>query len=127
MPAVQARFEMATAYLLMADHAGARTVLDEVDVILRRVPDLGPLAEQADSMRPLLGSPGRDVPGFSALSAAELRILPLMATHLTFPEMATRQFLSPHTVKSHAMSIYRKLDARSRTQAVERAREVGLL
>jgi len=36
-------------------------------------------------------------------------------------------FLSPHTVKSQAMSLYRKLGASSRSQAVTRARDIGLL
>ena len=61
------------------------------------------------------------------LIAAELRLLPLLATHLSFPEIATELFLSRHTVKSQATSIYRKLGATSRNQAVTRARELGLL
>jgi ATP/maltotriose-dependent transcriptional regulator MalT len=36
-------------------------------------------------------------------------------------------YLSPHTVKSHVVSIYRKLDASSRREAVERSRALGLL
>jgi LuxR family maltose regulon positive regulatory protein len=36
-------------------------------------------------------------------------------------------FLSPHTIKSQAVSIYRKLGAASRSQAVTRSRELGLL
>jgi DNA-binding NarL/FixJ family response regulator len=41
-------------------------------------------------------------PGASALTAAELRLLPLLSTHLSFPEIAAELFLSPHTVKSQA-------------------------
>jgi LuxR family maltose regulon positive regulatory protein len=67
------------------------------------------------------------VPGASALTIAELRILPLLATHLSFPEIGAEMFLSPHTVKSQAMSLYRKLGASSRSQAVTRARDIGLL
>ena len=66
-------------------------------------------------------------PGASPLTAAELRVLPLLATHLSFPEIGAEMFLSPHTVKSQAMSIYRKLGASSRHQAVTRSRELGLL
>ena len=54
-------------------------------------------------------------------------MLPLLTTHLTFREIGTRLYLSHHTVKSHAISIYRKLDVTSRGAAVERARDVGLL
>jgi LuxR family transcriptional regulator, maltose regulon positive regulatory protein len=67
------------------------------------------------------------VPGASALTIAELRILPMLATHLSFPEIGAEMFLSPHTVKSQAMSLYRKLGASSRSQAVTRARDIGLL
>ena len=51
----------------------------------------------------------------------------MLATHLSFPEIGAEMFLSPHTVKSQAMSIYRKLGASSRSQAVTRSRELGLL
>ena len=66
-------------------------------------------------------------PGASALTGAELRLLPLLSTHLSFPEIAGEFFLSPNTIKSQAMSIYQKLGASSRSQAVARSRELGLL
>ena len=65
--------------------------------------------------------------GASFLTAAELRVLPMLATHLSFPEIAAQMFVSPHTVKSQAVSLYRKLGASSRSQAVARSRELGLL
>jgi len=58
---------------------------------------------------------------------AELRLLPLLCTHLTVPEIATELVLSPHTIKSRMKSIYRKLDATTRHQAVTRARELELI
>ena len=67
------------------------------------------------------------VPGSSALTAAELRLLPMLPTHLSFPEIAAEMSLSPHTVKSQAFSIYRKLGVSSRSQAVTRSRKLGLL
>ena len=54
-------------------------------------------------------------------------MLPLLATHLSFPEIAAELTLSPHTIKSQMKSIYRKLGASSRHEAVTRARELGLL
>jgi DNA-binding CsgD family transcriptional regulator len=65
--------------------------------------------------------------GASALTAAELRLLPLLATHLSFPEIAAQLYLSRNTVKSHTNSIYRKLGTSSRSQAVSRLRDLGLL
>ena len=61
------------------------------------------------------------------MTAAELRLLPLLTTHLSFPEIAAEMFVSRNTVKSQVLSIYRKLDSSSRNQAVTRARELGLL
>ena len=62
-----------------------------------------------------------------SLTGAELRLLPFLATHLMFPEIASRLFISRNTVKTEAVSIYRKLGVSSRSEAIERAVEVGLL
>jgi DNA-binding CsgD family transcriptional regulator len=70
---------------------------------------------------------GASIPGASALTAAELRLLPLLATHLSVPEIAGELFLSPHTIKSQMKSIYRKLGSSTRTQTITRARELHLL
>ena len=51
----------------------------------------------------------------------------MLSTHLSLPEIAGEMFLSPNTVKSQAISIYRKLGAFSRSQTVARSRELGLL
>jgi len=69
----------------------------------------------------------RDGAWAMSLTGAELRLLPYLATHLSFPEIATRLFISRNTVKTEAVSIYRKLGPSSRSQAIERAFEVGLL
>jgi LuxR family maltose regulon positive regulatory protein len=61
------------------------------------------------------------------VTAAELRLLPLLSTHLSAPEIAGELFLSLHTIKSQMRSIYRKLEVTSRNQAITRARELGLL
>ena len=126
--AVQARIELARAHLALSDPVGAWTLMREVDELLRCRPDLGSLAGEAEAFRARLSEehdPG--VPGISALTAAELRLLPTLASHLSFPQIAAEMFLSPHTVKSEAISIYRKLRVSSRAQAVARSRELGLL
>jgi LuxR family transcriptional regulator, maltose regulon positive regulatory protein len=51
----------------------------------------------------------------------------LLATHLSVPEIAEEMFVSRNTVKSHTSSIYGKLGTSSRSQAVSRLRELGLL
>lgn len=126
--AVQTRIELARVHLVLADQAGARTLMREIDDLLRRRPGLGTLAGEAEALRAQLSKErGSSLPGASALTAAELRLLPLLSTHLSFPEIADEIFLSRHTIKSEAMSIYRKLGASSRSQAVARSRELGLL
>ena len=125
--AVQTRLELARAFLALADAGGAATMLRETEAVLRRRPDLGTLPAQVDELRDSLKTMHAQAPGASTLTEAELRLLPHLATHLSFREIGERLFLSRHTVKSHAMAIYRKLNISSRNAAVERARELGLL
>ena len=63
----------------------------------------------------------------TTLTTAELRLLPLLTTHLSFREIAERLFVSRNTVKTQAISVYRKLDASSRSDAIARAVELGLV
>jgi LuxR family maltose regulon positive regulatory protein len=126
--AVQARIELARVHVALADPAGARTLIREIDEILRCRPDLGILVGQARQLRAdLTRELGHSLPGASALTAAELRVLPLLATHLSYPEIAAELSVSPNTIKSQAYSLFRKLGASSRSQAVARSRELALL
>jgi LuxR family transcriptional regulator, maltose regulon positive regulatory protein len=126
--AVQARIELARVHFALADPEGARTLMREVDELLRRRPDLGTLAREAETLRARLAKErGSSALGASTLTAAELRLLPLLSTHLSMPEIAGELFLSRNTIKSQAISIYRKLGTSSRNQAVTRSRELGLL
>jgi LuxR family maltose regulon positive regulatory protein len=61
------------------------------------------------------------------LSDSELAVLQLLPTELSNREIGEELFVSVNTVKTHVRSIYAKLRARSREQAVGRAREIGLL
>src|SRR6516225_1259427 len=99
--AVQARIEMTRVYLALADLAGARTLMQEADDLLGRRPGLGTLVGEAQALRTQIATVrGSGAPGASALTAAELRLLPLLSTHLTFAEIAAELCLSPHTVRS---------------------------
>jgi LuxR family transcriptional regulator, maltose regulon positive regulatory protein len=126
--AVQARLELTRVHLALGEVDGARTLMREVDEIFNRRPDLGTLAGETQALRTRLATERRSSSqGASSLTTAELRLLPMLATHLSGPEIAAELFLSPHTVKSHQLSLYRKLGTSSRSQAVVRARELGLL
>jgi len=61
------------------------------------------------------------------LSARELEVLHLVEQGLTNSEIARRLVLAPSTVKTHINNIYGKLGVQTRTQALKRARELGLL
>ena len=57
---------------------------------------------------------GPSVPGASALTAAELRLLPFLCTHLSFPEIGEELFLSPNTIDYHLRHIFQKLGINNR-------------
>jgi len=65
--------------------------------------------------------------GASSLTVAELRLLPYLASHMTFNDIGDQLYISRNTVKTQSVAIYRKLGVSSRGQAVQRAREIGLL
>ena len=83
-----------------------------------------------DAFSPLrgTGSPGTQPGGLiEPLSGRELEVLHLMALGRTNKEIARQLIVAPGTVKAHTSSIYRKLDVANRTEAVARARQLGIL
>jgi DNA-binding NarL/FixJ family response regulator len=70
-------------------------------------------------------SPRSEAPA-TPLSDREREVLSLMASGATNREIAERLYLSPHTVKEHTSSLYRKLKVRNRAEAVQRAERLGL-
>ncbi len=123
---VQALLELARCYLTLADPAGAAAILHQVHDILQQRPDLGVLTKLAGQLQSQLGKTGAIAVGASSLTAAELRLLPLLSTHLSYREIGERLYVSSHTVKTQAYSAYRKLGASSRSEAVTRVHELGL-
>jgi LuxR family transcriptional regulator, maltose regulon positive regulatory protein len=61
------------------------------------------------------------------LSDAELRVVRYLSSNLTATEIAHELCVSPNTVRTHLRHAYAKLDAHSRSEAVTRARQTGLL
>jgi LuxR family maltose regulon positive regulatory protein len=61
------------------------------------------------------------------LTEREMEVLCLLATHLSSTEIADQLVIAASTVRSHIKTIYSKLRVHSRTEAVEKAREIGLL
>jgi LuxR family maltose regulon positive regulatory protein len=125
---IQVGLELTRAHLAVGDASAARTILTETERVLELRPNLGILVEDAQELREQVAASAGPAGAWAmSLTGAELRLLPYLATHLTFPEIASRLFLSRNTVKTEAVSIYRKFGASSRSQAIERAVEVGLL
>ena len=125
---VQTNLEIARADLAQLDAPGARVWLAAADEILRRRPQLGNLAAQSSALHAEADRVAALSEGCGAgLTTAELRLLPLLSTHLSFREIAQRFFVSRNTVKTQAISVYRKLNASSRSEAIARATELGLV
>ena len=123
---VQALLEMTRSYVTLGDPQGAAAVLAQIHGILQQRPDLGVLPAQVGRLRANLAMTHARVAGASSLTAAELRLLPLLSTHLSYAEIGERLYVSKNTVKTQAYSAFRKLGVSSRSQAVVRARDLGL-
>ena len=125
---IQVGLELTRAHLALGEAGAARTVLTETERVLELRPEMGTLVADAREMHERVAASSEPSGAWAmSLTGAELRLLPYLATHLTFPEIASRLFISRNTVKTEAVSIYRKLGASSRSEAIERAVEVGLL
>jgi len=123
---VQALLELARSYMALADPGGAAAVLRQVHDILQQRPNLGVIPRQAEELQSRLAKIKAGAVGASSLTAAELRLLPLLSTHLSFREMGERLYVSTNTIKTQAYSVYRKLGVSSRSEAVTRTQELGL-
>jgi LuxR family maltose regulon positive regulatory protein len=117
---------LARASMNLDDAARATSLLDKAAAFAARVHDAPTLRHWLSES---LASASRTWSGDdrAELTPAELRTLQFLPTHLSFREIAERSFVSPNTVKTQAQAVYRKLNASSRAEAVDQAREAGLL
>lgn len=106
----------------------ARIALREARRVRRRDPSATFLNVQLDELAHQLDTPDDLSPvDPQALTAAELRVLDALPTHLSLRQIAGELMISRNTVKSHTAAIYRKLAVSSRSDAVTEARRLGLL
>jgi LuxR family maltose regulon positive regulatory protein len=111
------------------------TLLSEVLANRQRGTSTASAAVSTHYLRSLLAALEREASGAASpaggltepLSEREREVLQLVAAGKTNRQVATELFVSVGTVKTHVNNVYRKLEAHSRTQAVARARELGLL
>jgi DNA-binding CsgD family transcriptional regulator len=84
-------------------------------VVVREVPVTGPFTRNETQLQHF------------GITPRELEILEAMAGGFSNREIAERLFVSENTVKTHTARLFDKLSARRRTQAVQRAKEAGLI
>ncbi len=119
--------ELGRAHLALADPPGARRLVRDAESIVRVRPALGTLVLELADLRRRLAEEETMIGGATSLTNAELRLLPLLPTYLSFQDIADRLFLSRNTVKTQALSLYGKLGAASRGEAVQQAIRLGLI
>jgi len=85
------------------------------------------IAEILDLLAGKRTAPRAGLQALEPLSRSEIRVLRYLPTNLSQPEIANELHISRHTVRTHMSHLYAKLGTHSRTEAVERARELGLL
>ncbi len=124
----ETRILLAHASLYLADVVGARSLLARASRQARRAGD-SPVFRRwfADAWEYLDTVAETSLAGPSALTIAELRVLRFLPSCRPFREIADQLGVSANTVKTQAHAVYRKLGAASRSEAVLRARQAGLL
>jgi ATP/maltotriose-dependent transcriptional regulator MalT len=125
LPLAETLLSVTQARRALGQRHEAISSFEEADALIDAMPDPGYLATTRRAVaRDLLGHPSS---AGEALSARELDVLRLLAEGLSKRDVAGRLFVSYNTVHSHVRSIYRKLGVASRADAVDRAREQGLV
>lgn len=124
---VVGRLVQARAAALLGDGGTARLLLAEARD--QMTPELRPslVSDLLADTEAALHAVTVDGVSADSLTTAELRILQFLPSHLSFRQIGEHLFLSTNTVKTHAMSIYRKFGVSSRAEAVARAERLGLV
>jgi LuxR family transcriptional regulator, maltose regulon positive regulatory protein len=105
----------------LGDRPGAVEFAQIADNALQGYPDAGALPARLQRLEERIRL-GRDY----GLTAAELRLIHFLPTHLSLQEIADRLYLSRPTVKTHIASIYSKLGVEGRSEAVKLIDQLGL-
>jgi LuxR family transcriptional regulator, maltose regulon positive regulatory protein len=127
-PMVHHLLVMGRVAIMAGDLPLARRLLDEVSPMIRQFPEgtgamLARLEAVQKSLRESLREGQAARPANGQLTAREIDILRRLAGAESLSQIASNLYLSPNTVKTHTMTLYRKLGARSRSEAVKIGRE----
>jgi LuxR family transcriptional regulator, maltose regulon positive regulatory protein len=131
-PTLEVMFRLAAVLHDLGDDDGAHTVATEIDGVLTSLPD-GADAQRArlDLLRQRLGGTAgvaRVREGEAqALTGRELTVLRMLRSTMSIAQIAEQLELSANTIKTHTRAIYRKLGVSTRSAAVTRGQELGLL
>jgi LuxR family maltose regulon positive regulatory protein len=124
---VESRILLAKTFILLKDLPATRRELRSATLMAAAFPRLDVLTRRLGETRLAVDSAAVAESASIPLTLAEMRVLRYLPTHLSFQAIGRELTLSANTIKTHAVSVYRKLDVCSRADAVRRAQEQGLL
>lgn len=123
-PTIHHLLVMGRVAITSGDLPLARQLLDEVAPMIRQYQEgMAPMIARLEEAQKSLRDGQSGGSHLESLTARETDILRRLAGSLSLGQIASELYLSPNTVKTHATSLYRKLGARSRTEAVKIGRE----
>jgi LuxR family maltose regulon positive regulatory protein len=124
---LETRIALARATLRLGDVVATRTLIADAERLARGAGSPVAAAWVEDCRAHADAFAVSSLAGPASLTTAELRVLRMLPTHLSFREMGLRLQVSSNTIKTHAHAVYRKLDASSRSEAVVAALRMGLV
>jgi len=115
---------MSEVAIMAGDLQLARQLLDEATTLIRQYQQgMAPMISRLEAVQKTLRARQSGDGHVEALTARETEVLRRLSGPLSLGEIASELYLSPNTVKTHTASLYRKLGARSRSEAVKIGRE----
>jgi LuxR family transcriptional regulator, maltose regulon positive regulatory protein len=115
---------MGEVAIIAGDLQLARQLLDEVPPLIRQFKQgIAPMMSRLEAVQKSLRERQNGNGHVEALTAREIDVLRRLTGSLSLGEIASELYLSPNTIKTHTASLYRKLGARSRSEAVKLGRE----
>lgn len=127
-PTIHHLLVMGRVAITAGDPPLAQQLLEEVSPMIRQYQHgMAAMLARLDTVQSVLRERQPAGPHLKALTAREMDILRRLAGSLSLSQIAAELYLSPNTVKTHTMALYRKLGARSRFEAVKIGRERLLL
>jgi LuxR family transcriptional regulator, maltose regulon positive regulatory protein len=125
--AAQLALALGTIAVELDDHPAALHRMAEARRHIARLPVAGTLVHDSAKLAADLARNAQRLRHPATLTAAEMRVLQLLPTHLTLSEIAEELYISRNTVKTQVASIYGKLHSSTRGEAVRTARERDLI